>query len=808
MTKLRFFVFILFFVFCTNYFGKEMKYVIIPKPQKIEVSEGVFSISKGTVQFNGDNTQKFTFSFNKLKNCLSEININPKIFDKDDSEIKFVIVKPEIMEDIPNNFLNESYILHIDKKGIEIKATDYKGIFYGVISLIQLIERSNNKLPYCKITDYPNMQIRGISDDISRGQVSKLENFKKIIENIARYKMNTYMPYIEDVIELSGYPTIGVNRGALTKEEIKELHKYAEENFVEIIPIFQTLGHYENILTQPEFVKYAEFKGAASLDVSNPDIYPFLESMLKEVFQLFTSEYINIGADESYDVGLGNSKHLAEKYSLAEIHLQHYLKVFDICKKYNKKVMMYSDILLNHKEIIERLPKEIIPVDWHYRPDYDYNSTEIFNNAGFKYIVSPSVWNFVTTFPTNFNAFPNIKYITLSGLKNNAIGMINSNWGDYGAETFKELIYLTYAYSAACAWNINDENLNSFPIYFFEDFFNVDNSGIAEVYHTLSEQLNTIVWHDLWRHPALPLRTPSWYESNISRLTKNEWINLSVPLLNNLINNANSKVKRNNDHLNILRFMTDLTGYFALKTNTQELINLILNNKSNEITKCILLIDQNLKELNKLKDEYKNIWVTYYKPDNLNMIMDKFDYLSAYFNETKIALQNNNLTSPVIPSKWIYYSTHKDSLQSSVKFKKEFNINDEIVNAKMQLLGDSYVKLYINGKFVDEIYARRSLSLLVDYRRIMYKDISNLLVKGNNVIEIEAYNYNKEPNAGLNFIAEINTKSNKNTIISDETWLVEAPNNNMGIKNAVGKDYPFTVIAPNFNTNRTSKIER
>jgi hypothetical protein len=82
--------------------------------------------------------------------------------------------------------------------------------------------------------------------------------------------MNTFMPYIEDVIELSGYPTIGVNRGALTKEEIKELHKFAAENFVDIIPIFQTLGHYENILTQPEFVKYAEFAGAASLDISNP----------------------------------------------------------------------------------------------------------------------------------------------------------------------------------------------------------------------------------------------------------------------------------------------------------------------------------------------------------------------------------------------------------------------------------------------------------------------------------------------------------------------------------------------------------
>jgi len=568
------------------------------------------------------------------------------------------------------------------------------------------------------------------------------------------------------------------------------------------------LGHYENILTQPEFVKYAEFPGAASLDVSNPQIYPFLESMLKQVFELFPSEYINIGADESYDVGLGNSKPLAEKSSLAEIHLQHYLKVYDICKKQNKKVMMYSDILLNHPEIIERLPKDIIPVDWHYRPERDYKSTVRFNKVGLNYIVSPTVWNFVTAFPINYNAFPNIKNITVSGIKNNSIGMINSNWGDYGAETFKELIYLGYAYSAACSWNINDPELDSFSLKYFTDFFNNDNSGISEVYHILSEQLNTIVWHEMWRHPALPVRTPGWYESNISRLTKNAWINNSIPILNNLLNSAETKVKRNNDHLKVLRFMVNLTKYFALKTETTDEINLLINGKSNDKENCIKLIDLNLTELKKLQNEYKDIWISYYKPDNLNMIMDKFDFLTAFFEETKLNINNNTLVIPVIPSKWIYYSTSKDSLQNKVTFTKEFDINDDITSAKMQLLGDSYVKLKINGNFIGQIYARRSLSLIVDYRRILYTDITKYLKTGKNIIEVETENFNKEPNAGLNFIAEIKTKSGINTLISDESWVAKPIESKMSSKNSVCKEYPYTVVAPNFNTDRTSKIER
>ncbi|HPN37377.1 MAG TPA: glycoside hydrolase family 20 zincin-like fold domain-containing protein [Melioribacteraceae bacterium] len=785
-----------------------MPFSVIPTPQKVELSTGIFTINKATVILKGNDSEKLNYSFNKLKSCLLQYKISPEVVYGSEAEIKLIIVDKNEIFNVPEKFINQAYTLEINNKGITIKSTSYRGIFYGIMTLIQLIERSDNKLNCCKITDYPNMLIRGISDDISRGQVSTLDNFKKIIENIARYKMNTYMPYIEDVIELEGYPTIGVNRGSLTKKEIKELHKFANENFIEIIPIFQTLGHYENILTQPEFVKYAEFPGAASLDVSNPQIYPFLESMLKQVFELFPSEYINIGADESYDVGLGNSKPLAEKSSLAEIHLQHYLKVYDICKKQNKKVMMYSDILLNHPEIIERLPKDIIPVDWHYRPERDYKSTVRFNKVGLNYIVSPTVWNFVTAFPINYNAFPNIKNITVSGIKNNSIGMINSNWGDYGAETFKELIYLGYAYSAACSWNINDPELDSFSLKYFTDFFNNDNSGISEVYHILSEQLNTIVWHEMWRHPALPVRTPGWYESNISRLTKNAWINNSIPILNNLLNSAETKVKRNNDHLKVLRFMVNLTKYFALKTETTDEINLLINGKSNDKENCIKLIDLNLTELKKLQNEYKDIWISYYKPDNLNMIMDKFDFLTAFFEETKLNINNNTLVIPVIPSKWIYYSTSKDSLQNKVTFTKEFDINDDITSAKMQLLGDSYVKLKINGNFIGQIYARRSLSLIVDYRRILYTDITKYLKTGKNIIEVETENFNKEPNAGLNFIAEIKTKSGINTLISDESWVAKPIESKMSSKNSVCKEYPYTVVAPNFNTDRTSKIER
>ena len=92
---------------------------------------------------------------------------------------------------------------------------------------------------------------------------------------------------------------------------------------MEIIPIFESLGHWENLLIKPAYQKYAEFPGAQSLNVSDEKIYLLLDELIKEVASTFKSQYFNMAADESWDVGLGASKHLVEKSDLATVHFNH-----------------------------------------------------------------------------------------------------------------------------------------------------------------------------------------------------------------------------------------------------------------------------------------------------------------------------------------------------------------------------------------------------------------------------------------------------------------------------------------------------
>ena len=140
---------------------------------------------------------------------------------------------------------------------------------------------------------------------------------------------------------------------------------------------------------------------------------------------------------------------------------------------------------------------------------------------------------------------------------------------------------------------------------------------------------------------------------------------------------------------------------------------------------------------------------------------------------------------------------------------QEIILNEKITSAFLQLLGDTHAKLYINGNYVDEVYAKRTLSLLVDYRRIKFLDISEYLKTGKNKIEVRVEKFRGNSGGGFNLIAEIKTSNRKILITSDESWKSKpAESKNAKWRSAVSKDYRYIVIAPNFETKRTSWIER
>lgn len=148
-----------------------------------------------------------------------------------------------------------------------------------------------NSSPYyliCgEILDWPDLLIRGISDDVSRGQAPTVQELKREMKLWSQYKINTYAMYIEDIIRTPSHPQIGADRGAYSSEEILEIVQYAKSRYITIFPIIETLGHMDNILTLPEYSSLGEFSGSHCLSIANGNIYPFLREYISEICAYF-----------------------------------------------------------------------------------------------------------------------------------------------------------------------------------------------------------------------------------------------------------------------------------------------------------------------------------------------------------------------------------------------------------------------------------------------------------------------------------------------------------------------------------------
>lgn len=827
---------------------------IIPTPQQVQPKSTKFRLTPSTRIILGEGTfnvdafagEQINLHLAEMKEkqlrvvsegSIRSLTANFIYLGTPESDLAKTFLK-ERKGKLTEEMSDEGYFLDVTPEGVVIIAEHPAGRFYGVMSLLQMVEREKKSLvlPGVSIHDWPLHSVRGITDDLSRGQVSTMENFKKIIRFLARYKLNIYSPYFEDIFLFKNHPLIGKGRGEITAAEMIELDAYARMYYVEMIPIFETLGHWENILAMPQYVKYAEFPGAHTVNISDEAVYTMLDEMIGEIGDAFSSDYFNIAADESWDVGLGVNKQRVAQSDIATVHAEHYKRLFDMVKKHKKKALMYGDIILTHPEILSKIPKDVVFVDWQYHVADVYGSPSVFENAGFRYVISPAVWNFTGPFPNYINTLTNIQNLNREGYLNGSLGILTSNWNDYGGEALRELNYYGYAWTAECAWQPLKADVAEFNRRFFVDFFGTSAAGIAaqSMYAILSDPLNQLHWSELWRHPMLP-PTPS----PLNYLWRIQSIESTMPLVQQLIQQVRTSATRNKDHLQYLEFVSRMNLWFAKKLRSGETIRRLTKDKppsanTDSVKNAVLdLARKAVPELTTLKEEFQRVWLTTNREANLKWLMMRYDRQAEYWNEKMEEVFRGTMwVDPVIESQWIYHPTgnprKRDTLATQVPrayFRKTFLLDDTTTSAKLQLIGDSHAKLWINGNELGEVYARRSLSLTVEHQRVRVWHLSGQLRKGANVVAIEANTYDTSPSqwqfvgtAGFNVYGELQF-SNKTSmkLVSDSTWKVSdvaadgwnSPEfNDANWSLAKPIDYPLPVIRPNFATGRLSWIER
>lgn len=440
--------------------------ILIPKPSSIRLKEDCFvinNLTKIVLDINCKTEDLYTAQ--KLQSIVTDYTgIRPSI----NKAIATACKENTIFLKIAHGS-KEGYSLIINDSLIEIIGEDSAGLFYAVQTLSQLIKLNKLQLPCCEIKDEPQFKYRGFYHDVTRGKVPTLDTMKELADRAAAYKLNQLQLYIEHTFAFEDMSEIWIGADPLTAEEILILDEYCKKLHIELVPSLSTFGHFYHILTSNSFGHLCELENSIgtpyswidrmmhhTLDVSNDESIILVEKMINEFLPLFSSNKFNICCDETFDLGKGKNKELADKVGAGTLYVDFLIKVMDIVRKHDKEISFWGDIILKHPELLDRIPKDVVCLNWNYCKTPNEEDTKTIAASGIPQYVCPGVAGWNTLMNDMDEAYGNIVNMATYGARYGAVGLLNTDWGDYGHINLFANSMPGMILGAACSWNVNE----------------------------------------------------------------------------------------------------------------------------------------------------------------------------------------------------------------------------------------------------------------------------------------------------------------------------------------------------------------
>jgi len=349
---------------------------------------------------------------------------------------------------------DEDYVLEVRPDEIVCAGRGRPGLFYGVQTLCQLIRanRRGEGLPCLSIRDWPSLRWRCFQDDMTRGPSSTLPTLRRQVALGAHLKMNLFTYYMEYQYAFQKHPKIGPKDGSLEPDDLRALVEFAKTFHVDVLGNQQSFGHFGRILAHDEYAHLRETP--TLLCPVKEESYQLLDDLYSEVCPLLPFEMFNVCCDETWGLGEGPSKPLAEEIGVGGVYVGHIARVHDLLKKkYGKRMMMWGDIILKHPEHLPKIPKDTIMLTWGYGPKESFDDQIVpFADSGYEFFVCPGISNWSRILPDFGVATTNIHHFVRDGARLGALGMLNTAWEDDG-EALQGYKWHGYAWGAECAWN-------------------------------------------------------------------------------------------------------------------------------------------------------------------------------------------------------------------------------------------------------------------------------------------------------------------------------------------------------------------
>lgn len=454
-----------------------MKYQILPKPKSLTEKVGSFTTLNCAVQLKGENDYRVVKAAARLRNALVAADSGIHKLCRVDGDLNGAITVSTNLD-----LKQEEYTLNICESGIEICGGDASGCFYGIQTLLKLIEAEGKELPCLEIKDWPDMTYRGFYHDATRGRVPSVEGIKIMVDRLAGLKVNSLQLYVEHPFDFVEFKNDGKTEDQyLTVEEILEIDQYCYDNFIDFIPSLSSFGHLYHLLMKEEFKPLCELENFESkqhfwkdrmehhtIDPTNPKSFELICSLIDQYLPLFRSKYFNICCDETFDLGKGRN---AGK-DRGQLYCDFVAKIIEHVTSMGKTVMMWGDIALEYPNALDRIPKDTVLLNWAYDSNPSEEKVKRVKEQGLTQIVCPGTTSWTRLLERPSIAIPNITKFANHCKKHGGLGILNTNWGDYGHPSSPECALYGTVLGACVGWTVDtavDEEFEKAVSYFAYD---------------------------------------------------------------------------------------------------------------------------------------------------------------------------------------------------------------------------------------------------------------------------------------------------------------------------------------------------
>ena len=383
---------VLFFALMVSTLIQAVNYEVVPMPQQVTLLQGEPFVLNREVQILAADGLQREAEFLQLY-LKEQTGVLLSISQKREKQVNYIelAVSSKVQE-------KEGYVFSVNKNSILITGGSAAGVFYGIQTFRKaLADEEQTKggsvlLPAVNIVDAPRFTWRGMHLDCSR-HFFPVSFVKKYIDLLAIHNMNVFHWHLTDdqgwrieikkwpkLIEVGSHRTgtiIGTNSdiddetpygGYYTQEEAREIVEYAKERHITVVPEIDMPGHMLAALASyPELgctggpYQVGHYWGVYKdvLCVGNEKVYQFVEDVLTEIMDIFPSEVIHIGGDET---PTEKWEHCAkcQALPLGDNTLQGYFtqRVFDFLTAHHRRALGWDELLEN------KAPQDAMIMSW------------------------------------------------------------------------------------------------------------------------------------------------------------------------------------------------------------------------------------------------------------------------------------------------------------------------------------------------------------------------------------------------------------------------------------------------------------